>query len=137
MRILIVEDDPDCRRVLYLYLASIGECEAVEDGAIAVACVKKSLAEQNPFSLICLDIVMPHMNGHEALKAIRDLEREHGLDRRRRAKVIMLTALGDAANVMSAIGEDCDAYIVKPVERLMLLEEIKQLGLISDIPQLS
>ena len=70
------------------------------------------------------------MDGHEALKAIRQIESEHGINGLDRVKVIMTTALGDSKNVIGSFREGCEAYIVKPVEKDKLLEEMENLGLI-------
>jgi len=42
----------------------------------------------------------------------------------------MTTALSDSQNVIGAFKEDCDAYMVKPVERAKLLRQLRKLSLI-------
>lgn len=58
------------------------------------------------------------------------MESEHGISGLDDVKVIMTTALGDPKNVMSVFREGCEAYIVKPVEKDKLLEEMEKLGLV-------
>lgn len=128
MRILVVDDDEECRRVLYLYMAPLGDCDAVEDGAIAVAFVKKAFEEDKPYDLICLDIIMPNKNGQQALAEIRAIEKQHGRTRLNRSKILMITALGDSTNVLKALGSQCDSYVVKPINKAALHKQISTLG---------
>jgi two-component system chemotaxis response regulator CheY len=81
------------------------------------------------YDLVCLDIMMPGMNGHQALSEIRTLEAANG-GISHRAKVVMTTALGDRANVEEAIQEHCDYFLVKPIEKATLLQELQKLALI-------
>ena len=130
MKYLIVEDDFAGRRLLKRYLSDSGECDIAVDGAEAIEAFRQALAENEPYDLICLDIMMPNMDGHDALKAIRRIEHEHGIHGLDGVKVIMTTALDDSKNVMGSFREGCEAYIVKPIEKKKLLEEMEKLGLI-------
>ena len=78
MKCLIVEDDFAARRLLQRYLSSHRDCDIAVDGNEAVEAFRQATDEKEPYDLICLDIMMPNMNGHEALKAIRQIESEHG-----------------------------------------------------------
>ncbi len=89
-----------------------------------------ALLERTPYDLICLDIMMPGLDGQEVLRQIRRLEEESGVAPAHRVKVIMTTALAGRANVMEAIEGGCDAYLIKPIQRLRLLEELRRLELI-------
>ena len=130
MKCLIVEDDFAARRLLQRYLSSYGDCDIAVDGNEAVEAFRQAMDEKELYELICLDIMMPNMDGHEALKAIRRIESEHGINGLDGVKVIMTTALGDSKNVMESFREGCEAYIVKPVEKDKLLEEMESLGLV-------
>jgi len=130
MKYLIVEDDFAGRRLLKRYLSDYGECDIAVDGDEAVEAFRQAMEENEPYDLICLDIMMPNMDGRDALKAIRQIENEHGIRGLDGAKVIMTTALGDSRNVIGSFREGCEAYIVKPVEKKKLLEEMENLGLI-------
>ncbi len=130
MKCLIVEDDFAARRLLQRYLSSHCDCDIAVDGNEAIEAFRQATDEKEPYDLICLDIMMPNMNGHEALKAIRQIESEHGINGLDGVKVIMTTALGDPKNIMGAFREGCEAYIVKPVEKDKLLEEMEKLGLV-------
>lgn len=130
MKILIVEDDFAARKLLQKYLSSYGDCDIAVNGIEAVDAFKDALDKDWPYELICLDIMMPNMDGHEALKAIRQIESDHGINGFDGVKVIMTTALDDPKNVMDSFREGCEAYIVKPVEKYKLLEEMENLGLV-------
>jgi len=130
MKYLIVEDDFAARRLLKRYLSDYGDCDIAVDGHEAVEAFRQAMDEKEPYDLICLDIMMPNMDGREALRAIRQIEHEHGTDGLDGVKVIMTTALGDSKNVIGSFREGCEAYMVKPVEKDKLLEEMESLGLI-------
>ncbi len=130
MKCLIVEDDFTARKLLQAHLCGFGECYIATDGREAVEAVRDALTVGKPYDLICLDIMMPQMDGHDALEAIRKTEKEHGVEGLDCAKVIMTTALSDPKNVMGAFREGCEAYIVKPVQKNKLLAEMEKLGVI-------
>ena len=133
MKCLIVEDDFAARRLLQRYLSGHGDCDIAVDGNEAVEAFRLAMDEKAPYDLICLDIMMPNMNGHEALKVIRQIENEHGISGLDCVKVIMTTALGDSKNVMGAFRKGCEAYIVKPVRKNELFKEIENLGLVESV----
>ena len=72
---------------------------------------------------------MPEMDGLQALGIIRQLEARHGLPPEARAKIFMTTALSEKGKVVEAARSGCDAYLVKPVTKARLCEEITRLGL--------
>jgi two-component system chemotaxis response regulator CheY len=132
MRVLIAEDDFVARRILKEILSPYGDCDVVVDGEEAVRAFQLALDEQNPYHLVCLDIMMPNLDGQDALKRIRTLESEHGIDKKEEVKVIMITALSDPKTVFNAFYRGgATAYIVKPIDKTKLLNEIRQFGLIS------
>lgn len=130
MKFLIVEDDFTARKLLQMYLSDYGRCFLAINGSEAVQAVQEALDEGDPYDLICLDIMMPQMGGHEALKVIRQMEEQRQIGRLDRVKVIMITALDDSEDVMDSFKNGCEAYIAKPVKKEKLLLELKKLGLI-------
>ena len=129
MKYLIVEDGFMARKLMQRYLSSYGECDIAVDGKEAVEAFRQAIDEKQPYDLICLDIMMPNMDGRQALKLIRQIESDHGIAGLECVKVIMTTALGDSKNVMGSFREGCEAYIVKPVKKDKLLEEMENLGI--------
>ena len=130
MKYLIVEDDFTARTLLKAYLSDYGDCSVAVNGCEAVEAVREALQQGKPYDLICLDIMMPEMNGHDTLKAIRQIEIEHGMNGPNAAKVIMTTALSDFDNITDAFRTGCEGYLVKPVRKDELLGEMRKLGLI-------
>lgn len=130
MKALIVEDDLTSRMLLQELLRKFGNSHVAINGTEAVEAVKIALDNNEPYDLICLDIMMPEMNGQEALKKIRAMEEKRGIISTRGSKIIMTTSLADLNNVTSAYSNYCDAYIVKPVHGDTLYQELEKLDLI-------
>lgn len=132
MKILIAEDDFISRTVLQEMLSPLGICHVAMDGLEAMVAYRQALETKEPYDLICLDIMMPNLNGQEVLQQIRDIEKERSIGGSDMSKIIMVTALDDAKNIMSALVKgSCDAYLVKPVDRDKLMAEITRLGFLA------
>lgn len=133
MRILIVEDEFASRKLLTAILADYGECDTANDGGECAEAYRKSLEKGRSYDLVCLDIMMPVMDGHQALKEIRQLEKEHGVRPSEEAKVIMITALNDPTTVVKAYYKGgVSAYLPKPIEVDVLLSIMRDLELIDE-----
>jgi Response regulators consisting of a CheY-like receiver domain and a winged-helix DNA-binding domain len=132
MKVLIVEDDSTSRKLLFKLLSQYGECDQVIDGLEAMDAFMLSLREKDPYDLICLDIMIPKVDGLKVLKAIRDLETQRGFLPRRRVKIILATVLAETERVKNALEIGCDGYLPKPIDANKLKELLKDLGLISD-----
>ena len=130
MRALIVEDDLTSRRMLLMMLAQHAQCDVALDGAEALEAFDAAWAEGEPYNLILLDIMMPRMDGQVLLKKIRAREAERGVEPDRAARVIMTTALDDRENIIEAFRSQCEAYLVKPIDKEALLEQVRSLGLL-------
>ena len=130
MKTLIVEDDVTSALVLQGLLARYGECHIAVNGLEGVKAVRMALLTAKPYDFICLDIMMPEMDGQTALKEIRNSERELEASGRYRAKIVMTTAVADKGTVLKAIQDHCDGYLVKPIEKVKLLKELHRLGLL-------
>lgn len=128
---LIVEDDLAARKLLQIHLSDWGQCDTAVNGQRAVEAFQQALAANQPYDLVCLDIMMPEMDGHQTLRTLRGLEEERGILGLDGVKVIMTTALRDSENVFHAFREGCEAYVVKPVRKRHLFEEMFRLGLAS------
>lgn len=129
MKVLIVEDDFISRRMMQKFLDPYGETHIAVNGAEALTAFRAALKEGAPYDLICLDIMMPHLNGREVLETIRGLEAGKGTGS---VKILMTSALQDSENVLGAFNAQADGYLVKPIEKSRLIEEIRKLGLIGD-----
>ncbi len=133
MRILIVDDSKYQRFIIGQSLAGYGVCDQAADGVEAVAKVKEALDAGVPYALIVLDILMPGMDGHQALRTISALLQERGVPAGQRPRVIMLSSLDDPETMMQAqVDEGADYYITKPFEDKTLVEAMRSLELISN-----
>lgn len=130
MKALIVEDDFLSRMLLQSLLKPYVVSDVAVNGKEAVEAVRISLENKEPYNLICMDIMMPEMDGQEALKHIRDLEKAAGILPTDGVKVIMITALDDKKNIMTAFREQCDTYLVKPLDKTKLVATLETLKLI-------
>ncbi len=130
MRILIAEDDMTSRRFLSKFLSQYGECDVVVDGMEALDAYLISIKEKEPYDVICLDIMMPKVDGVKVLKAIRDFEKQRGIMPDNKAKIIMITALTDTENVNKAFELGCEAYAAKPIDTDKLIEVMENLDII-------
>ena len=74
MKILIAEDDFPSRKLMLGYLSQYGECDVTVDGMEATFAFMMALDEGTYYDLICLDVMMPVLDGYQALKMIRDME---------------------------------------------------------------
>ncbi len=132
-RYLIVDDDGVCRALLKAILSSRGHCMFAYDGQEAIDAVRLALEDGRPFDMICLDIMMPGVNGHEALTAIRRIEEQHGIRGSDGVKVIMTTALRDAKHCIQSFREGCECYVTKPIDESELLAKMQDLGLLDPV----
>ena len=73
---------------------------------------------------------MPALDGYQALKAIRDIEKEKNIPEEKRAKIIMTTALNEGRNVTKAFELGCVAYAGKPIDQEKFENVLKKLELI-------
>ena len=128
MRILIAEDDFASRKAILKFLSAYGECDVTVDGMEAIDAFMMALEEEAPYDLICLDVMMPVMDGYKALKNIRDIEREHNVDPADQARVIMTTALNEEKNVKKAFELGCTVYCAKPIDLEKLKGMLEKLG---------
>jgi len=131
MRILITDDNYASRRLLKAFLKEYGECDFAVNGQEAIDSFKKAWQEESPYKLICLDIMMPEVDGMEALRQIRAWESSEGIAEADQAKVIMTTALDDRKDIIESFNEGCEGYLIKPVEEAQITKVLIQLGLIS------
>lgn len=130
MKCLIVEDDVVSNKILNTFLKYFGECIAVFDGDEAVEAYQNALQENKPFHLICMDIMMPNMDGRQALAQIREIEKQHGMEEEDKAKVIMTTCLDEEEDIRQAFQNGCNAYMVKPIYQQSLMQQMEKLGIL-------
>ena len=136
MRILVAEDDLVSSKVLSKFLSKFAICDVAFDGKEALDAFLEANREGKPYDFICLDIMMPKIDGIKVLKAIRDLEKQKNLlselQTEKRVKVIMTTALIEEQFIHNSFDIGCDAYAEKPIDLENLMEVMLQVGLSMD-----
>jgi len=128
MKILVVEDDFVSRKVMLAYFSKQSECECdvASNGSEAIEAFLLAKESGKQYDLIMLDIMMPEMNGQEVLKRIRIFEEEQGLTATR---IVMTTALKNPDNILTAFKNQCEGYLVKPIEFDKVQELLRELKL--------
>lgn len=130
MNILIVEDDFVSRKFMTKFLSKYGTCQTAEDGELAINMYKEAVKSGNSFDLICMDILMPKLDGYETLEQIRKFEEEQGFTRQQEVKVIMTSGMDTSTNAMKAFELGCVAYTSKPIDIVQFDNLLQELHLI-------
>lgn len=111
-KILLVDDDAELSRMLTKYLAGEGfETTTAPDGEAGV-----QAALTGAFDAVILDVMMPRLDGIEALRRIR---------RASDVPIIMLTARGDGLDRVAGLETGADDYVAKPYYPLELVARIR------------
>lgn len=101
-KILIVEDDQSIRQSVDYSLRRAGyDVRSIDDGGEALDAIR----DYRP-DLIVLDIMLPHLDGLEIAKSLRETDPE--------TAVIMISALGDTAERIAGLQVGADDYMAKP-----------------------
>jgi two-component system chemotaxis response regulator CheY len=130
MRVLIVDDDFYSRVMLHDMLRPVAECHIAVNGEEAVGAFKKALDDGRPYDLVCMDLMMPEMDGQQALREMRGYEDDLRLSPVKRCKVVVISMLEDSRETNDAFflgGADC--FLVKPVEEERFMAELRALGI--------
>lgn len=125
VRILLAEDTADNRVLISHYLKNESiTLEFAENGREAI-----DMYLRNQYDLILMDIQMPDVDGHEATKKIRQIEKEKNIQER--IPILALTANALVEEQVSSLSVGCDAHVTKPVRKQQLLD-----AMIKVLPQL-
>jgi two-component system chemotaxis response regulator CheY len=130
MKTLIVDDDYITSQVLREIMLAFGETNIAENGLIAIDMIGTAINNNIPYNLIFLDIMMPELDGQEALTLIRQIEMEAGIIGLDCAKILMTTALSDFGNINTAFKNQCEGYIIKPIEKDKIINTLAELRII-------
>jgi two-component system chemotaxis response regulator CheY len=113
MKALIVDDVEMNRELLAIFLEGRADTFFAESGEEALRLAEEALRTDSYFDLICMDIFMPGMDGHETLRTIREMEKAHG---DARATVFMVTGSSSPDDMLDAlVTGGCDDYLTKPL----------------------
>ena len=115
MKILLIEDEPKVAAFIKKGLEEqFYNVTLVYDGSMGV-----KFALEQDFELIILDVVLPHVNGFEVCKQIRQFKKE--------LPILMLSALGTVSDKVQGLENGADDYLTKPFHFEELLARIKAL----------
>ena len=122
LHILLTEDNELNMEIAEFMLQNEGaDVEKAWNGQEAVELFKKS--EPGEFDVILMDIMMPVMNGYEAAKMIRSLEREDA----KKVPIIAMTANAFTEDRIRAKEAEMDEHVAKPVDVKLLIKVIRKL----------
>jgi len=118
LSILVVDDDYVMQRVAVTMLSALGHSGVVvEDGSEAIACLR-----QRSLDVVLMDVMMPVMDGLQALALIRAQERSTGGHQ----PIIMLTGHAEPNDVLRLKQSGADGYVQKPIDIAALRTELKR-----------
>jgi len=131
MKALIVDDDFYSRNMIHEILRPVAHCDIAVNGEEAIEAFRRALMVKEPYDLICLDLLMPELDGQQALREIRAIEKEFDVAMQSEVKVVVTTMLDDQKETHDAffLG-GATSYLVKPIDEDKLMGEVKSLGLI-------
>ena len=117
-RILVCDDEKDIVSALRIYLSQAGyEVVSASNGKEAVDMVlSPKAAESEAVDLVILDVMMPVMDGIEAMKQIRE---------RSNVPIILLTAKSEEIDKVTGLYEGADDYVTKPFQSAELLARVR------------
>ncbi len=131
MRALIVDDDFYSRVMLHDMLRPVAECHIAVNGEEAVGAFGKAMEDGRPYDLVCLDLVMPEMDGQQALREMRALESEKGIEHEQRCRIFVVSMVEDNRETNEAffLG-GADSFLVKPIVEERIMAELREHGLL-------
>jgi len=121
-KFLIVDDNFENRQLLAEILREVAVCDFAANGKEAVEAYNFALEQENPYSLILLDIELPEVDGLDLLGKIRESEKAAGIDLGDGVPIIIVTAY--EKRFLEAFNKGCDDYLLKPINADALLEKI-------------
>lgn len=124
MKILVIEDDLVSRKLLENILSKHGQCDSVVNGKEAIEAYEEAINNNKRYDLLCLDIMMPELDGREVLKIIR--AKENQSKEITRTRIIMTSAIEDI-KLISNLESECDGIVPKPIDINLINNKIKQL----------
>ena len=124
MKILLAEDDFVTRKFMASFLSKYGECDVTVDGMEAVDAFMLALEEGEPYDLVCLDIMMPVMDGITAAGKIRSSGRPDSAD----IPIIAMTANAFAEDAKKCMEAGMNANLAKPLDVKKLMSTIARLS---------
>jgi len=130
LKTLIIEDTAVIYRILQRIVSEFGKSDIAKNGLEGIKKFKLALDAGENYDFVCLDIMIPEINGLDVLSNIRNLEKVSGT--KNKSKIIMLTSLSEPKYIKASMDRGCDSYILKPIDKYKLIGELKKLQLIEE-----
>jgi diguanylate cyclase (GGDEF)-like protein len=128
MKVLIVDDTNTDRLLLKLYLNKLGY--QVIEASNGQEAINQFIEHAQDLDLILLDVQMPHINGFEAVKAIRKIQKQ---EKQEWLPVIFLSASAKENDIVEGITAGGDDYLIKPIGQKILSAKMLAMQRISDM----
>jgi len=133
VKFLFVDDDESILLFLNNFLSSHAKCQDAPNGEEAIKAFGRAVEEDEPYTAVFMDILMPGMDGNQVVRELRRIEREKGAPDQPKFKLIMITICTDTKNVSDSFFYGlADAYIPKPLRPETLIRELRKLELIPE-----
>lgn len=124
-RYLVVDDDTTCRESLGATLSECADCDTAENGLKGIELFEQALLAGKPYDLVCSEICMSEMDGHDFIEKIRESGKAY------HPRVFVITTSNDAMDMSRALlNNDCDEYLLKPFRKDSLLSLLNKYKLI-------
>ena len=130
LRILLAEDDFSSRLLLQAFLSRHGDCHVAANGKEAVEAFRAASESGHRYDLVCMDLLMPEMDGRQAVREIRAIEEARLVRSAAAAKIVMTTTVDAIREVSRCYKELCDAYLTKPLDLGKLQAQMKAWDLV-------
>ena len=128
LKVLVVDDNMVNRVSMEKIMSEFGSVESKKSGQEAVYAFETNLQFGRNYDLVLLDIIMPDIDGLKVLQKMRAIEKEYELSAKERAKIFMVTSHAHKDIVLSSLKIGCDDYIVKPLQREIIVEKLLEFG---------
>jgi two-component system, chemotaxis family, chemotaxis protein CheY len=125
---LVVDDEFTSRVILQKFLSGHGEVLVCKNGQEAIEAFTSALESGDPFSLVCMDVMMPGMTGIEALQKIREIEASRGIPREDGVKVLMTTGLDAFDSELTQVRDLYENTMTKPFRMNAVVSTLASLG---------
>lgn len=116
-KVLIVEDNEDNRLIVKTFLKGLNlDLHFAENGEVAL-----KLFNESKYDLILMDMQMPILDGYEAIRMIRSLEKKNNLPK---TPVLALTAYALQEDIKRSLEAGCDDHLSKPIKKKDLISKL-------------
>lgn len=124
-KILAIDDEFAALMKMKVLLSKFGQCDVATNGSQATEKISENIKKNKHYDLITIDIGLPDINGIDLLNQIQNLEKGHF----KQSIKLMISASGTTENVIKALQNHCDGFLVKPVKRETLQNKLAEFGI--------